>query len=132
MDIVAAVFIEGIDLRSEAGPSTKIDLTGVHFSEVAPSQPPFTIEPHLVVLVRCRDDEPGTGALEVTYHRDGEQIARNIQPLQVEPGRFSYRLVRAELTFDELGTVEARARLDRGPVTEVPLTLLPPLQAGNP
>jgi hypothetical protein len=127
VDIVAAVFIEGIDLRAEPGPSTKIDLTGVHFSSVAPSPPPVTIEPHLVVLVRCHDDEDGTGALEVTYHRGDEQIARNIQPLQVDPGKFGYRLVRAELTFDDYGTVEARARIGAGPVVEVPLSLLPPI-----
>lgn len=127
MDIVAAVFIEAIDIRSEAGPSTKIDLTGVHFSAVAPSAVPFTIEPHLLVLVRCRDDESGTGALEVTYHRGDEQIARNIQPLQVEPGKFSYRLVRAEMTFEEFGSVEARAHIGNGPVTAVPLTMLPPV-----
>ena len=127
VDIVAAVFIEGIDLRSEPGPSTKIDLTGVHFSSVAPAPPPVTIEPHLLVLVRCRDDEEGTGALEVTFYRDGEQIARNIQPLQVDPGKFGYRLVRTELTFEDYGTIEARARLGAGPVVEVPLTLLPPV-----
>lgn len=127
MDIVAAVFIEGIDLRSEPGPSTKIDLTGIHFSSVAPTTPPVTIEPHLAVLVRCHDDEDGTGALEVTFHRDGEQIARNIQPLQVEPGKFGYRLVRAELAFVDYGTIEARARIGAGPVIEVPLTLLPPV-----
>lgn len=125
VDIVAAVFIEGIDLRSEPGPSTKIDLTGVHFSQVAPNPPPVTIEPHLLVLVRCHDDETGTGALEVTFHLEGEQIARNVQPLQVDPGRFGYRLVRAELTFEDYGTIEARARIAGGPVVAVPLTLLP-------
>lgn len=132
MDIIAAVFIEAIDIRSEAGPSTKIDLTGVHFSEVAPSAVPFTIEPHLLVLVHCRDDESGTGALEVTYHRGDEQIARNVQPLQVDPGKFSYRLVRAEMSFEEYGTVEARARIAGGTVTAVPLTLLPPVTTIQP
>ena len=115
MDIVAAVFIESIDL------------TGVHFSLAAPSPVPCTLEPHLVVLVRCRADEAGTGALETVYRRDDEQVARNVQPLQVEPGKFSYRLVRAELTFDEYGTVEAHCRVGTGPVTVVPLTLLPPV-----
>lgn len=127
VDIVAAVFIEAIDLRSEAGPSTKIDLTGVHFSEVAPGVLPCTIEPHLVVLIRCRETEAGTGALEVTYHRDDVQIARNIQPVQVDPGLFGYRLVRTELSFEEPGTIEARVRIGSGPVTAVPLTLLPPV-----
>ena len=126
MDIVAAVFIEEMEMRSVPGPSTRIDLTGVHFSLAAPGPVPVTIEPHLLVLVRCRDDESGQGALEVVYQRDGEQVARNVQPLQVEPGKFNYRLVRAQLEFTELGTVEAHCRLDQGPTTVVPLTLLPP------
>ena len=37
MEIVAAVFIENIELRQAAGPSTRIDLTGVHFSMAAPT-----------------------------------------------------------------------------------------------
>jgi hypothetical protein len=89
---------------------------------------PATVEPHLVVLVRCAPDEPGTGALETVYRRDGEQVARNVQPLQVEPGKFAYRLVRAELAFDDYGTVEAEVRIDLGPTTTVPFTLLPPVE----
>lgn len=127
MDIVAAVFIEGIDIRQVPGPSTRIDLTGVHFSSVAPQPVPVTVDPHLVVLVRCAADEPGTGALEVVYRRGDEQLARNVQPLQVEPGKFSYRLVRGELEFDDYGTVEARCCIDRGHVTVVPFTLLAPV-----
>lgn len=126
MDIVAAVFIENIELRQVAGPSTRIDLTGVHFSLAAPTPVPVTVEPHLVVLVRCAPDEAGTGALETVYVRDGEQVARNVQPLQVEPGKFAYRLVRAELPFEAYDTVEAQVRIDLGPVTTVPFTLLPP------
>ena len=129
MDIVACVFIENIELRQVPGPSTRIDLTGVHFSLAAPSPVPVTIEPHLVVLVRCAPDETGTGALETVYVRDGEQVARNVQPLQVEPGKFAYRLVRAELAFDAYDTVEAQVRIDMGPVTTVPFTLLPPADA---
>jgi hypothetical protein len=128
MDIVAAVFIENIELRQVAGPSTRIDLTGVHFSQAAEAPVPTTLEPHLVVLVRCAPDQPGTGALETVYRRDGEQIARNVQPLQVEPGKFAYRLVRAELAFEDYGTVEAEVRIDQGPITTVPFTLLPPVE----
>ena len=127
MDIVAAVFIESIDVREAPGPSTRIDLTGVHFSQAAPTPAPCTLEPHLVVLVRCRPDEGGTGALEVAYKRGDEQVARNVQPLQVEPGKFSYRLVRAELTFDDYGTVEAHCRIGTGAPVIVPFTLLPPV-----
>ena len=129
MDIIAALFIEDIDLRQAPGPSARIDLTGIQFSAAAPRPIPLTITPHLVLIVRCAENEPGFGALEVTYWRDGEQVARNVQPLQVEPGKFNYRLVRAELDFDAYGTVEARARIDAGHTTVVPYTLLPPIDA---
>lgn len=128
MQILAALFIEGIDLRQVPGPSTRIDLTGVHFSTPAPEPVPVTVEPHLVVIVHCPAGEKGSAALEVVYRRpDGEQVARNVQPLEVEPGKFNYRLVRAELVFDDYGTVEAHCRLDLGPTTVVPFTLLPPV-----
>ena len=127
MHIVGAFFIESMELRQVAGPSTRIDLTGVHFSLAAPAPVPVTLEP---APARARplpaDDAAGTGALEVTYHRDGEQVARNVQPLQVEPGKFNYRLVRAELAFETYGTVEARCRIDFGAEIVVPFTLLPP------
>jgi len=127
MDIVAALFIDTIELRQVPGPSTRIDLGGIQFSGPAPGPAPVTIEPHLVVIVRCPADEAGNGALEVSYRRDGEQIARNVQPLQVEPGKFNYRLVRAELEFETFDTIEAHCRIDMGPITVVPYTLLPPV-----
>lgn len=127
MDIVAALFLENIDLREAPGPSTRIDLGGVHFSVAADHAPPVTVAPHLVVLVRCRPDEAGTAALEVVYRRGDEQVARNVQALSVDPGKFTYRLVRGEIEFDEYGTVEAHCRIDRGPATVVPYTLLPPV-----
>src|SRR5437868_10010272 len=129
MRIIAAVFIDTIQLREAPGPSTRIDLGGVKFSEVAPSPVPVTVEPHLVVLVHCPRDAKGEAALEVTYHRDGEQVARNVQMLAVEPGKFNYRLVRAELAFSEPGTVEAHCRVDAGEPTIVPYTLLAPAPA---
>jgi len=129
VNIIAALFIEAIDLRQVAGPSTRIDLTGVQFSAAAPSPVPVTVEPHLVVVVHNPPDGGPSAALEVVYRRDGEQVARNVQPLQVEPGKFNYRLVRAELAFDDYGTVEAHCRVDMGPVTVVPYTLLPPVPA---
>lgn len=129
LSIVAAVFMENIELRTVSGPSTRIDLTGVHFSMAAPSAAPVTVEPHLVVLVHCPLGAEGTGALESVYLRDGEQVARNVQPLTVEPGKFAYRLVRSELTFDDYGSVEVHVRVDHGPITVVPYTLLPPVDA---
>jgi hypothetical protein len=107
---------------------TRIDLTGVMFSLPAPSPLPTTIEPHLVVLIRCRADEPGQGTLDVTFLDEmGEQVARNASPFQVEPGKFTYRLVRGELTYKDFGTIEAHCRINQGPETVVPLTLLPPV-----
>lgn len=129
MDIVSALFAENIDLRPVPGPSTRIDLLGIMFSVPAPAAPPVTITPHLIVLVRCRPDEPGQGILEVVFRDEvGEQVARNVSPFQVEPGKFTYRLVRGELEFKEFGTIEAHCRLmPDGSATVVPLTLLPPV-----
>lgn len=126
MTIVAAVFIENMELRPVPGPSTRIDLTGVHFSMASPSPAPVTVEPHLLVLVHRPEDAPATAALETVYLRDGEQIARNVQPIEVEAGKFSYRLVRAELDFDDYGSILAEVRIDTGSPVGVPYTLLPP------
>jgi hypothetical protein len=126
MQILAALFIESIDVRQVDGPSTRLDLTGAHFSAVAPEPPPLMWAPHLVVIVHCPVDHAPTATLEVTYLRDGEEVARNVQPLQVEPGKFSYRLVRGEIDFEDYGSIEAHCRIDMGPATVVPYTLLPP------
>lgn len=127
MDIVSALFCENLSLRQAPGPATRIDLSGVMFSMAAPSAPPVTIAPHLIVIVRCRADEPGNGVLEVVF-RDGSgaEVARNASPFTVEPGKFTYRLVKGELTYPDLGTIEAHCRVGQGPTTVVPLTLLPP------
>ncbi len=129
MDIISALFAENIDLRPVPGPSTRIDLTGIMFSLPAPAEPPVSVTPHLIVLVRCRPDEEGQGVLEVVFRdEDGEQVARNVSPFQVEPGKFTYRLIRGELEYKKLGTIEAHCRLlPEGSVTVVPLTLLPPV-----
>lgn len=128
MDIVSAVFCENIELRQAPGPSTRIDLSGIMFSLPAPGEPPVTIAPHLIVLVRCRDDESGNGVLEVVFQDEaGGEVARNASPFVVEPGKFTYRLVRGELTYESYGTIEAHCRVGDGPTTVVPLTLLPPV-----
>ncbi len=127
MEIVAALFIDEIDLRSVPGPSTRIDLKGIQFSAVAPTPVPLVWAPHLVVIIRCPPDGGGQGVLEVTYHSGDSQIARSVQPFDVEPGKFTYRLVRAELEFDDYGTVEARCRIGRDAPVTVPYTLLPPV-----
>jgi hypothetical protein len=133
MRILAALFIDTIDLRPVDGPSTRIDLGGIKFSQLPEGGYPCTLEPHLVVLVHNPPEGKPDGVLEVTYWREPasvangqpEQLARNVQPLQVEPGKFNYRLVRAELTFEGPGTIEARCSLDRSEPVIVPLTLLP-------
>jgi hypothetical protein len=128
MDIVSALFVENINLRPVPGPSTRIDLTGIMFSLPAPTEPPVTLTPHLVVFVRCRPDEPGNAVLEVVFKDEaGAEVARNASPFTVEPGKFTYRLVRGELTWDAYGTIEAHCRVDRGDWVVVPLTLLPPV-----
>lgn len=127
MEILSALFIEGIDTRQVDGPSTRIDITGIQFSAAAPGPVPVTLEPHLCVIVHCPVGSRESGALEVVYMRGDEQIARNVQPLQVEAGKFNYRLVRAELEFSDYGTIEARCRIDLGPEIVVPFTLLPPV-----
>ncbi|MEX0768128.1 MAG: hypothetical protein WD029_06630 [Microthrixaceae bacterium] len=127
MQIVSALFIDEIELRQVPGPSTRIDLTGIHFSAAAPEPFPVTVTPHLVIIVRNGIGEEPNGVLEVTFHRQGEQIARNVQPVEVEPGKFAYRLVRGELEFPEAGTVEAHCRIGLGELTVVPYTLLEPV-----
>jgi hypothetical protein len=129
VDIVSALFADNLDLRPVPGPSTRIDLIGIMFSMAAPSPPPVTVTPHLIVLIRCRAGEDGQGILEVVFRDEqGEQVARNVSPFQVEPGKFTYRLVRGELEFRQFGTIEAHCRLlPDGAATVVPLTLLPPV-----
>jgi hypothetical protein len=55
-----------------------------------------------------------------------EQVARNVSPFTVEPGKFTYRLVKGDLEFTEYRQIFAHCRIDRGPWHLVPFTLLPP------
>ena len=130
MQIISALFVENFALRQAPGPSTRIDLTGAFFSIAAPSPIPVTIDPHLVVLIYCPPSEAGNSVLEVIFRSgptdDAEQLARNVSPFTVEPGKFTYRLVRAELPITEFGQVIAHSRIDNGPWLAVPLTILPP------
>ena len=103
MHIVAALFVENFAMRQVEGPSTRIDLTGVFFSQVAPQPVPCTLSPHLVVLVYCPASHAGDGILQVVFQKPGVDpeatppLAQNVSPFRVEPGKFTYRLVRAEL-----------------------------------
>ena len=131
MHIVSALFVENFAMRQAPGPSTRIDLTGAMFSMAAPSAVPVTLSPHLVALVYCPHTEPGNGVFEVVFRTgasdDDEQIARNVSPFTVDPGKFTYRLVKGELEFAEYGQIFAHCRIDKGPWHLVPFTLLPPV-----
>jgi hypothetical protein len=100
------------------------------FSMVPPTPPPVTISPHLVVLLRCPADEPGTGTLQVTFQNEaGEEVARNVQPLNVAPGKFGRQLVKGDLAYEDYGTIEAHCQVLGAPTPGctivVPLTILP-------
>lgn len=133
MKIIAALFMEDIELRSVPGPSTRIDLGGIQFSGPAPGPVPVTVAPHLVVLVWNPPEAKELGALTVVFTNEdqtadqGEPLARNVQALEIEPGKFNYRLVRADLPFDDYKTIVARCSIDGGPEHIVPYTLLPPV-----
>ena len=120
MQIVSALFVENFEMRQAPGPSTRIDLTGAMFSMAAPSAAPVTVSPHLVALIYCPATEPGSGVFEVVFRKgsdeDDEQVARNVSPFTVDPGKFTYRLVRGELEFAEYGQIFAHCRVDRRPV----------------
>ena len=138
MQIVSALFVENFEMRQAPGPSTRLDLTGAMFSMAATSAVPLTISPHLVGLIFCPEGVNGQGVLEVVIRNDladpdsdeaaGEPLARNVSPFTVEPGKFTYRLVKAELTFDSYRQVFAHCRVGRGPWHVVPFTLLPPAE----
>ena len=96
----------------------------------------MTVSPHLVALIYCPPAERGEGVFEVVFRRsddpgveptDEDQVARNVSPFTVEPGKFTYRLVRGELEFPDYGQIYAHCRIDHGPWTIVPFRLLPPV-----
>jgi len=131
MQIISALFVENFALRQAPGPSTRIDLTGAFFSIVAPTPLPTTIDPHLVVLIYCTPNELGNSLLEVIFREgpgpEDNQLARNVSPFTVEPGKFTYRLVRGELLLNSYTQIFAHCRIATGPWHLVPLTLLEPV-----
>jgi hypothetical protein len=97
------------------------------FSLQASGELPVHLDPHLVVFVRCPPDDPGTGTLEAEFlDAAGKEVARNAQPVSVQPGKFGRLLVKAELTWESYGTIEAHVKLTGGAPVVVPLTLLAP------
>ncbi|MEY3339272.1 MAG: hypothetical protein ACO20J_04035 [Ilumatobacteraceae bacterium] len=135
MQIISALFVENFALRQVPGPSTRIDLTGAFFSIAAPSPVPVTIDPHLVVLIYCPKTEAGNSVLEVIFRsgpqEDAEQLARNASPFTVEPGKFTYRLVRGELLITQYSQIFAHCRLGTSQWHLVPLTILPPVDEAS-
>jgi hypothetical protein len=135
MQIISALFVENFALRQAPGPSTRIDLTGAFFSIAAPSPVPVTIDPHLVVLIYCPESEVGNSVLEVVFRNgpqeDAEQLARNVSPFTVEPGKFTYRLVRGELLISQYSQIFAHCRLGTSQWHLVPLTVLPPVDESS-
>lgn len=125
IQMLAALFIDDIDQRQIAGPTTRIDLGGVQFSGPAPGAESFTWAPHMVVMLHAPSDHDGNGVLEVVFTIDGEQVARNVQPVAIEPGKFAYRLVRAEIEVEEASVVLAHVRVGQAEPTIVPYTILP-------
>lgn len=130
MQIVSALFVENFAMRQAPGPSTRIDITGAMFSMASPSPVPVTIDPHLIALIFCPPDGSGSGVFEVVFRtgtdEESEQLARNVSPFTVDPGKFTYRLVKGELEFTEYRQIFAHCRVDRGAWHVVPFTLLPP------
>ena len=144
MHIVAALFVDDFSMRQVEGPSTRLDLKGVYFSQVAQQSLPCTLSPHLVVLIYRPAESKGDGVLQVVFHPPGvapdvssglvsgattegtPPMAQHASQVTVEPGKFTYRLVRAELPITEFGQVIAHSRIDNGPWLAVPLTILPP------
>jgi hypothetical protein len=131
MQIVSALFVENFAMRQAPGPSTRIDLTGAMFSMAAPSEVPVTLSPHLIALIYCPAEEVGSGVFEVVFRNgmaeEDEQIARNVSPFTVDPGKFTYRLVKGELEFTDYRQIFAHCRIDMGQWHLVPFTLLPPV-----
>ncbi len=112
-------------MRQAPGPSTRIDITGAFFSMAAPAPvprhdraPPPRARP--MSSRRARQRRP-RGRVHARRRADRSQRVA----VHVEPGKFTYRLVRAELEFTEYGTVEAHCRIGQGPFTVVPITLAP-------
>ena len=129
MRIVAALFVENFSLRTDDAGLARIDIQGAHFTMRAPSTFPCTVAPHLAAIVHCPADADGRGVFEVVV-RDGALddapvLARNVSPFTVEPGKFTYRLVRSELTLDGPRQVVAHCRVGTGDWLRVPLSVVP-------
>lgn len=102
MEILVAAFIEGREFRQVSPGSTRIDIFGAHWSTPA-AELPTVLMPHLLIIYRADEDDPGTVALTVTFFKGEEQVARQRQPLQLDRGKLGERLVKADLEVKEYG-----------------------------
>ena len=89
MKIVAGLYVENIDFRTEEGPSTRIDINGAFFS-FKPHSYPELLTPHLVLLISGVGSEIANDTLVCEFRRGDEIIARNVQPCPIEIGKFVY------------------------------------------
>ena len=112
MEIVAALFVEGIDFRQVAGPATRIDITGAFFSTTVPAYPAQLDAAPRRAGARRRPTPTATATLETVFVRDdGTEVGP--QP----PG------VRRRARQVRLPAGEGRARVrraghDRGPLPD--------------
>ena len=80
--------------------------------------------------IAVKKENSSTGeVIDDTARREYEQRIRDLQAEidEAEANHDHARADRAQLEFDDYGVVEAHCRLDSGPTTVVPLTLLPPV-----
>jgi len=126
--IVAALFVENFSLRTDDAGHARIDVQGAHFTVRAPGPFPCTVGPHLAAIIHCPADADGRGVFEVVvregFDDSGPVLARNVSPFTVEPGRFTYRLVRSEIEIAEPRQVVAHCRVGLGDWLHVPLTVV--------
>jgi len=124
VEIVAALFVEGIDFRQVAGPATRIDITGAFFSTVVDAYRPARTPPGRARagadgLRRQRNAGNGVPARRRRDRPEPPDLLRGAR-------KFGYRLVKGELDFPEPGTIEACCTIvDEVSQVTVPLTTLP-------
>ena len=103
MEIVAALFVEGIDFRQVEGPATRIDITGAFFSTAVAVVSRRSSTPHLVVLVRAPAGTDGNATLETVFvarRRRGDRaqppdVLRRARQVRIPPGEGRARVPRA-------------------------------------
>lgn len=124
MEIVAGLFVEALNFREIEGGFTRIDITGAFFTQPLPEFP-ASLEPHLVVLVHEPVDGTGQATLVTEFFIGDDVVARNVQPVAVEPGKFGYRLVRPQLEIPGPETIVTRCEIpESGSRINIPLQIV--------